>query len=127
MDIQHRNPVATTDSDRLHSLIRALHADPAKTIVYHNAAFDLGVLISQGWLREEQIQCRIFDTMRASYILDPVKAKEGGKHSLKVLYDELLRGEHGPRQPDCLTWYCVLRPVAWGRPICPVLYGIELC
>lgn len=103
--VRHRNfrgvAGATNDPEQdVIDLIRSIHSNPRVTVIYHNAAFDLGFLLQKGWLEEEKIECKIFDTLLASYILNPAKTKEGGKHGLKSLYDEFLRGEKDPPQPD---------------------------
>ena len=103
--VQHRNfrgsAYGNNDNERcVIDLLRSIHSNKEFMVVYHNAAFDLGFLLKKGWLKEEEIECTIFDTLLASYILNPAKTKEGGKHGLKSLYDELVREETDPPQPD---------------------------
>lgn len=97
--ILHRNPWTTTARDQVAPLLKQLHQRTNSSVIWHNAAFDLSVLIAKGWMKSEEIDpCAVFDTMLASYILNPVKNHEGGRHSLKFLYREIKR-EVDPEQP----------------------------
>lgn len=101
--IRHRNPSTKNDDWKaVRDTVQALHRESKNEIAWHNAAYDLAVLKCQGWLTLDDINAQIFDTMLASYLLNPVKAREGGNHKLKTLYDERVRepskGEE--RQPD---------------------------
>ncbi len=98
--INHRNPSGhNTSRDCLEKMLVALHQRDNATVLWHNAAFDLSILIGDGWLTIDQINPKsIFDTMLASYVLNPVKNHEGGKHALKFLYREI-KLDTDPTQP----------------------------
>lgn len=97
--ILHRNPFQNSPVDQIKQILRDIHSRSNATVIWHNGAFDLTVLVAKGWLTIEEINSRsLFDTMLASYILNPVKNNEGGKHSLKFLYREI-KGQFDPDQP----------------------------
>jgi DNA polymerase I-like protein with 3'-5' exonuclease and polymerase domains len=94
--IRHRNPSTKNEKEvEVSAVVKALILDPTIITVWHNAKFDLSVLIANGWIALDDINAnRIFDTMLASYVLNPVKTREGGRHGLKQLYDDWLRRPH---------------------------------
>ncbi len=53
--------------ERVAQLLRPVLTDPAMTIVFHNAKFDLMVLAQHGM----EVEARIYDTMLAAWILSP--------------------------------------------------------
>jgi len=59
---------AFLDPDKVRALLSSLFADKEMTIAAHNAKFDYKV--SRGW-GIERWQCKIWDTMVASWIVDP--------------------------------------------------------
>lgn len=101
--VRHRSPPTEfQDLDRAKILMQSLHADSQNTIIWHNASFDLTMLIGDEWLNMADVQAKMIDTMLASYVLNPVKKNEGGSHALKALYEEHLRkGQTDwPYQPE---------------------------
>lgn len=99
--IEHRNPFSQDDvKDRVTAALKKLHQRSSQNVIWHNAIFDISILVSSGWLSLGDIHSKsLFDTMLASYILNPVKNNENGKHSLKYLYREI-KSETDPIQPS---------------------------
>lgn len=88
------------DSAEVRNLIRRIHQDKNITTVWHNASFDLSILIQNSWLSIDDINpSKIADTFLISYLLNPVKIREDGDHKLKHLYDAHLRDKDDPPQP----------------------------
>ncbi len=99
LPIMHRNPFISNSKDRITSVLTKLHQRKNSSVVWHNGTFDLSVLVAKGWIRLEEIDARsLFDTMLASYTLNPVKNNEGGRHSLKFIYREI-KEHDDPEQP----------------------------
>ncbi len=65
--------------------LKRILCNPEMTVVLHNAKFDLKVLHSNGF--NQEITCRIFDTMIAAWLLEP-DLREKGSYTLEGL------GEH---------------------------------
>lgn len=86
------------NEDELRNIVRAIHRDKANTIIWHNSKFDLSILVTAKWLTLDDVQATIFDTLLASYVLDPVRDREGFGHGLKELHD-IYFAEDG-KQPD---------------------------
>jgi DNA polymerase I-like protein with 3'-5' exonuclease and polymerase domains len=88
------------DAFEVRELLREIHLREDVTVVWHNAAFDLSVLVKNGWLSLDEINpIRFADTLLMSYLLNPVKIRENGDHKLKHLYDAHLREPGEPPQP----------------------------
>ncbi len=103
--VRHRNlGSARNDSEfSIKKVLRVIHRNPKNRVIWHNASFDLSMLVANDWLSLDDIEARLYDTMLVSYLLNPVKTREGGRHSLKYLYDEHLRGKNEEKQPDFET------------------------
>lgn len=100
--IAHRkSPELNADPNDVIRLLQILHANPSNVVIWHNAGFDLSLLVSKSWLKLDDISAVIFDTMVASQVLNPVKSRDFGKgsHSLKRLFNEYLREENEEAQP----------------------------
>lgn len=99
--IEHRNPSGSNvPLMKLVPVLKELHRRSNSTVIWHNAAFDLSVLIGAGLVCLDDISPQsVFDTMLASYVLNPVKNNEGGKHALKFLYRET-KSQSDPDQPS---------------------------
>ena len=88
------------DAAYVREIIREIHLNENITVVWHNAAYDLSVLVKNGWLSIDEIEpSRVADTLLMSYLLNPVKIRENGDHKLKHLYDAHLRAGDEPPQP----------------------------
>lgn len=99
--IFHRNPSTHNCSEQeLKEELSTMLRNPLVTTIWHNGTFDLSFLVARGWIRTEEIGCKIFDTMLASYLLNPVKTNENGRHALKWLYKEYLEHRTGVKQPS---------------------------
>ena len=99
--IFHRNPSThNCPEEALKEQLSSLLRNPLNTTIWHNGTFDLSFLVARGWIKTEDIRCKIFDTMLASYVLNPVKTNENGRHALKWLYKEHLEHRTGVKQPS---------------------------
>ena len=79
----HEGKSPFLDPERVKKMLIPLLADPAMTIVCHNAKYDYAVSRAWGIARW---RCRIFDTMIASWIVDPQRSS----YSLDSLSSSLL-------------------------------------
>jgi DNA polymerase I-like protein with 3'-5' exonuclease and polymerase domains len=101
--VAHKNPITPSSvMEDVRSLIREIHQRKGKTIIWHNGSFDLAMLVAAGWLSLDDLdEQTLFDTMLASYVLNPVKKNEGSDHRLKTLYREYCKeSESDPDQPE---------------------------
>ena len=73
-----QNPAPFLDGEKVKALLAPFFADPAMTIIAHNAKYDYKV--SRGW-GIPRWRCKIWDTMVAAWIIDP----ERGNYSLDSL------------------------------------------
>lgn len=89
-----------SDEGYVRNLIKELHSNPLNTIIWHNGKFDLSILIASDWICIDEIRASVFDTLLASYVLNPVRDRESSNHSLKELHDVYLRGAADLRQPE---------------------------
>jgi len=99
-----RNICKNDDEENVKKVLQDIHySDNKHRVIWHNSGFDLSLLASNGWLDLSKIQAEIFDTLLASYNLNPIKVKELGRgsHGLKFLHDSLLRESvKSERQPE---------------------------
>lgn len=79
------------DESEVKKFIRSVLTNPRQTIILHNAKFDIGMMISNGWIELHEIKATLFDTMIAQHLLDPVANKEGRSYALKELAKTKLR------------------------------------
>jgi DNA polymerase I-like protein with 3'-5' exonuclease and polymerase domains len=107
--VRHRNPRALNENlQDVAALVREIHQSDDVTAVWHNAAFDLSILVAESWLDLAAIRAdRLFDTMIASLELNPVATREGARHGLKEL--------HATR----------IRVKAWGQKRMPNFEGVS--
>lgn len=99
--VHHRQPRGRNETlAEVKRIVKAIHDDPAATVVWHNAGYDLSVLTMRGWLDLAQIKAKLFDTMIASFTLNPIKNREGGNHKLKELYGEIVQEDGDPPQDN---------------------------
>lgn len=90
-----------SNAKRAREIIRDLHSRSDITVIWHNAAYDLSVLVKNQWLSLDDLATdRLEDTLLMSYLLNPVKSREGGEHGLKNLYDGHLRDPGELPQPN---------------------------
>lgn len=91
--LSHRNNSSKNENEaEVWATLKTILKDKSITTIWHNAKFDLSMLISCGVISIDDVNPnRIFDTMLASYVLNPVKTREGGRHGLKNLYDDWVR------------------------------------
>ncbi len=88
------------DEGFVKEMIHSIFSNPLNTVIMHNAKFDLSILTASGWISADDVSASIFDTLLASYVLNPVRDREKSDHSLKELYDVYLRRASEPRQPQ---------------------------
>ncbi|MCX6125626.1 MAG: DNA polymerase [Proteobacteria bacterium] len=83
--------------------VKKLHQGSRIHIIYHNAKFDLAMLLGNKWLEIDDIDPdRIQDTLILSFLMNPIKSREfgNGSHGLKHLYKEHLQEDGEEDQPE---------------------------
>lgn len=99
-DHHRENLCLNWDLKEVKAIVSDLHKNKANTVIWHNAKFDLSILISNGWFTLDDIRATIFDPLLASYVLNPIKDREKGTHALKALYNDYLRSADEAPQPE---------------------------